>query len=123
MTATRRVFVVLFTVSVGLLLGAATPASAQTDVERTYVGVTPPAIGQIAVTPPGQGPVVVNATPAPILPFQVSSSPPAAVPEARVSGLAFTGADILGLTLFGLLALIVGVALTRRARRHPAEQS
>ena len=49
------------------------------------------------------------------LPLQVSSGV-RATSQARVQGLAFTGADIAGLMVIGLVAMAIGVVLTRRAR-------
>jgi hypothetical protein len=121
MGALRRIVVVVFTVCVGLLMWAGTPASAQTDVERVYVGVAPPVLGQVVATP-APVPPAATATPEAVLPFQVSSSPPLPT-QARGGGLAFTGAELVALVAAGVAAVLTGAGLTRRARRHTAEQS
>lgn len=83
----------------------ASPASGQTD--GVYTGVAPPVV---VLSNAGERPA-----PAPALPFQVANAG-APTPQAAVQGLAFTGADIVGLVTVALVALALGAALTRRAR-------
>jgi hypothetical protein len=112
MKTTRRVLAaaaLLF----GLVTLAALPASAQ--VETLYTGVTPPVIA--AGTPNG-GVLAISgerAVPAQVLPAQTAGAV-AATAGVREQGLAFTGADIVGLVTFGLSLVAIGMVLTRRGR-------
>lgn len=101
-----RRYVVASVICLGFLPFLASPASAQTD--RVYTGVTPPVV---VLSETGARPAQ-----APALPFQVSSSAGSVTPQASVGGLAFTGADIMGLVTIALVALGLGAALTRQAR-------
>lgn len=88
---------------VGFLFLVASSASAQ-----VYTGTTPPVV---VLSNTGE-----RSAQAPVLPFQVSSSAGSVTPQANVSGLAFTGTDIMGLVTVALVALGLGTVLTRRAR-------
>ena len=115
----------------GFIAGAASPASAQVDVRYTGPGVVVPTIG----SPGGPGASAVPAggvlassgqrtlpvdesVPTRVLPSQVSGGVTGTA-QAPVQGLAFTGADIVTLVTFGLVATMVGIVLNRRARPRP----
>lgn len=86
-------------------LALAGPAVAQTS---TYVGVAPPQVGAVDATS-GTRAASVVADQAQVRP-QV----------ANTSGLAFTGADIAGLTMLGGISIGVGVVAVRSGRRRAA---
>ena len=100
--------------SAALLTVVAAPALAQ--VEVLYTGVNPPVVGGVlaasgqraTVTPPA-------AVQGQVLSLQVSGGV-AGTQQARVEGLAFTGADIATMVVIGSSAVAVGAVLTRRAR-------
>lgn len=138
MRAIRR-FLILSGLCMGLVTSVASPGWAQ--VERVYVGVSPPAAGAVLgasnQSSPGaagtnQGSAgFAGSTRSPAvaspgtqaLPFQVSSGPVAAATQAPVRGLALTGTDVASLVLIALLALAVGIVLTRGARSRPLPKS
>ncbi|HEX3393690.1 MAG TPA: hypothetical protein VHS52_04110 [Acidimicrobiales bacterium] len=78
---------------------------------QTYTGVTPPKLSGAAV------PAVVTQA-APVRSVQVASAPAPDVSTAPVGGLAFTGADVLGLVALGALLVLVGTFITRSTRRR-----
>lgn len=97
-----------------LLTLAAAPASAQ---EARYAGVNPPTAGAVLASSGERVTLVPTAAvQGQVLSLQVSGGGVAATQQARVGGLAFTGADIATTVLIGLSAMAVGVVLTRRAR-------
>jgi hypothetical protein len=99
----------------GLMTVASLPAYAQ--VETLYAGVTPPAISA------GQAPGAVLANSGErALPTQVAPIPSVAATAGARQGLAFTGADIVGLVTLGLSFTLVGAVLTRRARARISPQ-
>ena len=105
--------------SVCLLIAlAAPPASAQ--VETVYTGLAPPSVGAV-LSNTGQRTVTPAVSPQ-VLPLQVSSGAVAGTQQARVQGLAFTGADIVTLVAMGLSAIAIGVVLNRRARPRSTPQ-
>ncbi|MDQ3895753.1 MAG: hypothetical protein M3326_00650 [Actinomycetota bacterium] len=105
-----------------LLTLAAIPALAQ--VETLYTGVTPPGVGGVlassgqraAVTPTAAVQGGVLGAQGQVLPLQVSGGGVAPAQQARVQGLAFTGADIATMVLIGLSAVALGIVLARRGR-------
>ena len=103
----------------GLVTLAALPASAQ--VETLYTGVIPPVI---AAGPPLGGVLATSGDR--VVPTQVAAAQTAGAVAAtagvREQGLAFTGADIVGLVTFGLSLVAVGVVLTRRGRTRTLPQ-
>ncbi len=102
-------------VSVVFVTLAASPALSQ--VEALYTGVRPPVVGNVLGTSGGTTPAgAVAALQGQVLPLQVSSGGVGAVQQARVEGLAFTGADIVTMVAIAFCAMAVGVVLTRRAR-------
>jgi hypothetical protein len=103
-----RRFLTASLLCLGLIALAASPALAQ--VERVYTGVTPPSVGNVlSIT--GERPATGN-----VLPLQVSSGVVPGAPQASTRGLAFTGADVVSLVVLALVAMTVGVVLTRRGR-------
>ena len=126
----------------GFVAWAASPASAQLagQVDGRYAGpglavptinasgpaggVLGSAGGVVGSGPAGgvlaasgqRTPAAVNeAVPTQVLASQVSGGV-AGTTQAPVQGLAFTGADIATLVTFGIVAIMVGVVLNRRAR-------
>ena len=97
-----------------LLTLAAAPALAQpVNVDERYM--RQPA-GSVLGSSGERVNVVPTAIQGQVLSLQVSGGGVAATQQARVGGLAFTGADIATMVLIGLSAMAVGVVLTRRAR-------
>jgi hypothetical protein len=90
-------------------LAVAAPAAAQTP---TYVGVTPPAVGAVDATTGSRGAVLST---------QGQITPQVASTQGNRSGLAFTGADIAGLTMLGGISIGIGVIVVRSSRRRSAE--
>ncbi len=110
----RRRGVFALAVCGALVMLVAAPASAQ---EARYAGVTPPAVDAVLANSGERATVVPTAAvQGQVLPLQVSGGGVGATQQARVEGLAFTGADIATMVLIGLSALALGVVLTRRAR-------
>jgi len=99
----------------GLMTLAALPASAQ--VETLYTGVTPPAIS--AGRPDGG---VLASSGERALPTQVAPIPAVSATAGARQGLAFTGADIMGLVTLGLSLTVVGAVVTRRARARTVSE-
>ncbi len=98
-----------------LLIVAAAPAFAQ--VEGLYTGVNPPVVGGVLAASGERATVAPTAgVQGQVLSLQVRGGGVAATQQARVEGLAFTGADIATMVLIGMSALAVGVVLTRRSR-------
>jgi hypothetical protein len=94
-----------------LYAGAGNSQNAGGVLASSGTRVTPPAALQ------GQGAQgQVLGAQGQVLPLQVSSGGVAATQQARVQGLAFTGADIATMVLLALSAMAVGVVLTRRGR-------
>lgn len=116
-----------------LCMGAALfivgPASAQTSVAYNAAETAAPAISASAPVGGVLGSAGQRvATPAPavsgqVLSLQVSApAPVASGGQASVSGLAFTGADVITLLLLAVPMILVGLALTRHARPRHASQ-
>ena len=123
---------------IGAAVFAAAPASAQTSAYNA-AETSPPAIsgsGPVGAVLGSSGPAgaVLGsagqrlATPAPavsgqVLSLQVRQSAPAATGgQASVSGLAFTGADVITLLLVAVPMIVLGLTLTRHARPRQALQ-
>jgi len=87
-------------------LAVAGPAVAQT---ATYVGVDPPAVGGVDAAA-GSRPAAVLA----------SQSQTLGAVQGNAGGLAFTGADIIGLSTMGLGAIGIGAIAVRSGRRRAA---
>lgn len=113
----------------GIVAGAlalAAPATAQTP---TYVGVPTPAAGAVdagavqSSSGTRDGAVLASSGTrgGGVLPSQAQLTPPVAATQANTSGLAFTGADIAGLTVLGGISIGVGVIVVRSSRRRSAE--
>ena len=100
-------------------LALAAPAMAQTP---TYVGVPMPTAGAFDAGG-GVGAVLSSsgAREGAVLASQTQVVPPVAATQANTSGLAFTGADIAGLTVLGGISIGVGVIAVRSGRRRSAE--
>ena len=107
-------------------LALASPAMAQTP---NYVGVRTPAAGAVdagAVLPSSDardGAVLSSsgARDGVVLASQAQRTPPVAATQGNTSGLAFTGADIAGLTMLGGISIGVGVIAVRSSRRRSAK--
>ena len=97
-----------------LLTATAAPALAQ--VEGLYTGAAPPVVGGVLAASGQRAVAPTGAVQGQVLSLQVSGGGVAATQQARVEGLAFTGADIATLVLIGMSAVAAGVVLTRRAR-------
>jgi len=100
------------------------PASAQVDVRYSGPALVVPAINApdsvVVLAEAGQR----TAAPVPtrVLASQASGGV-AGSAQAPVQGLAFTGADIVTLVTAGLVAIMLGIVLNRRARpRSLADQ-
>lgn len=115
MQTTRRLLAAA-ALLLGLMTLASLPASAQ--VETLYTGVTPPAIS--AGVNDGGGVLANSGERA--LPTQVAAVPAVAATAGARQGLAFTGADIVGLVTLGLSLTVAGAILTRRARARTSPQ-
>ena len=104
----------------GLAVFAASPASAQTAYNAAEVA--PPGIAVTGNVLSTSGVRVQAPTgSAQVLSLQVSQANP--VPtggQARSTGLAFTGADLVSLLLIAVPLILVGLALTRQGRLRPA---
>ena len=105
----------------GGVLGASGPAGGVLGSAGGVVGSVP--AGGVLAASGQRTPVAVNeAVPTQVLASQVSGGV-AGTTQAPVQGLAFTGADIATLVTFGIVAIMVGVVLNRRARpRSLADQ-
>lgn len=90
-------------------LALAGPAMAQTP---TYVGVTPPVVGAVDATSGTRTGGVLSS--------QAQIAPQVAAPAAASGGLAFTGADIMGLSTIGAVSIGIGVIAVRSGRRRSA---
>lgn len=127
--STYRRGVIAGLLCIGAALFAAAPASAQTSRAYNASETTPPAIsvsGPVGAVLGSAGQQV--ATPAPAVTGQVLSlqatqpAPVATGGQARVSGLAFTGADLITLLLLAVPLIVLGGILTRQGRpRHAAQ--
>ena len=121
MTTTRRGLAVgLFWL--GFAAWAAMPASAQVDVRYTGPGLAVPTLsgpgpvgGVLAASGQRTSAPVSESVPTQVLASQVSGGV-AGTAQAPVQGLAFTGADIVGLVTIGLAAITLVIVLNRRAR-------
>lgn len=103
--------------AIGSLLLALATAPAAAQVETLYTGVTPPVVGAVLANSGERATIVpTGAVQGQVLSLQVRSGGVAGSQQARVEGLAFTGADIATMVLIGMSAMAVGVVLTRRAR-------
>lgn len=87
-----------------VVLATNAPAWAQ-----TYTGVTPPKLANGAV------PTVV-VQPAQARSLHVTSAPVTRVVNAPVGGLAFTGADVVGLVALAGILIVIGLVMTRHPR-------
>ena len=98
-------------------LALAAPAMAQTP---TYVGVPVPTAGAVDA---GVGGVLstTGSREGAVLASQAQITPQVAASQGASTGLAFTGADIAGLTMLGGMAIGVGVIVVRSGRRQSAE--
>lgn len=104
---------VALAVFAALLTLAAAPALAQpVNVDERYMRQPGAVLGSSGE----RVNVVPTAIQGQVRSLQVSGGGVAATQQARVGGLAFTGADIATMVLIGLSAMAVGVFLTRRAR-------
>ena len=110
---------------VGVAVFAASPASAQSNTYNA-AEVGPPAIavqGGVLGASGTRAAVPAPAVPGQVLSLQVSQPAPLATGgQASVSGLAFTGADVVTLLLMAVSMIVVGFTLTRRARPRRASQ-
>lgn len=99
---------------VALVLGLAVPAA---GAQGFYVGTPAPNAGAVDIARPNGGAVVAPGPP----PGRALT-----VPAVRSQGLAFTGADLLGIVLIGLVATGTGLLLVRSGRireKAPSEDA
>lgn len=122
---------------IGAAIFAAAPASAQTSVAYNAAETSPPAIsasGPVGAVLGSSGPagavlgsagqrVATPAVSGQVLSLQVGQPAPVATGgQASVSGLAFTGADVITLLLLAVPMIVLGMTLTRQARPRRASQ-
>lgn len=98
----------------GLAMLAAAPASAQTSAYNAAD------VGLPTIAVPGG---VLSASGARVLGLQISQPAPVATGgQASVSGLAFTGSDVITLLMIAIPLIVIGATLTRHARPRRASQ-
>ena len=126
--STYRRSVIAGLLCVAAAIFAAVPASAQTNTYNA-AETPPPAIstsGPVGEVLSTTGQRVVTPLPAvtgQVLSLQVTQPAPVITGgQASVSGLAFTGADIITLLLLALPLIAVGLVLTRQGRPRQASQ-
>lgn len=99
-------------------LAVATPATAQTVYPN---GGTLPTVGSVDTGITGAVLSTSGSREGAVLASQAQLTPPAAAAQGTSSGLAFTGADIAGLTMLGAVSIGIGVIVVRSGRRKSAD--
>ncbi len=109
----------------GLLLGLLFLAAPPVGAQSPYAGYVPPSLGP-NIAPAGSGTAgsgtAGSAVDAEVLAVRLTSPDPVTAAQARVGGLAFTGADVVSLVAVAGALILLGVVFVRRGRAGSPSQ-